>query len=146
MPVLKHFLKVKGTFETATNATVKSPPLILVHFHLSSIKHTAHFTIVEQLMAEYYHEDESELIVMDFPFNFGSDKDITKWNVEAAKSLAKISHYSHAVIFVTTHSDPDRGDLWFGYDEGTPCAAKVGDVSGLFYHFILILIMNLTVA
>ena len=133
MPVLKHFLEVKGTFETATNATVKSPPTILAHFHLSSIQHTAHFTIVEQLMAEYYHEDNSQLLVLDMPFNFQSDQDVEKWNVSAAKYLANIPHYSHVVIFVTTHSDPDRGDLWFGYDkENRPCAAPANEVSGLF--------------
>ncbi len=72
---------------------------------------------MEQLMAEYYHEDDSQLLVLDMPFNFGSDQDVEKWNVNAAKCLANISHYSHVVIFVTTHSDPNRGDLWFGYDK-----------------------------
>jgi len=147
VPVLKHFLKVKGTFEMATNATVKSPPTILAHFYLSSYKHTAHFTIVEQLMAEYYHEDDSQILMMDLPFDLGSNQDVEKWNADAAKRLANISPYSHVVVFVTTHSDPDRGDLWFGYDKDkNPCAAEADEVSGLFYHFILILIMNLTVA
>src|SRR5260221_13249188 len=98
-----------------TNATVKSPPTILAHFHLSFIKHTAHFTIMEQLMAEYYHEDDNQLLVLDMPFNFGSDQDVEKRNVNAAKGLAKIFHYSHVVIFFTTHSDPNRGDFRFGY-------------------------------
>lgn len=115
----------------ATNATVRSPPLIFLHFRLSSIKYTAHFTVVEQLMAEYYHEDESELLVIDLPFNFGSKKAIKNWKIEAANYMSGISQQSHVVVFVTTHSDPESGDLWLGYDDkkDKPWAAKVDEVS-----------------
>ena len=62
--------------------------------------------------------------------------------------MADLSGYNHVIIFITTHSDPDTGDLWIGEDKrNKPCSAKVSSVStGLFHHFILILMMYSTVA
>jgi hypothetical protein len=148
VPVLNQFLKVKGTFETFTSATIKSPPTILLHFQLHLIQHIAHFTIVEQLMAEYYHAGDCRLLVMDMPFNVGHNEALDKWNLDAAECMHEVSLYNHVVVFVTTHSDPNSGDLWLGLDKNNKaCAAKVDNVStDLFYHFILIFTMNSTVA
>lgn len=130
MPVLNHFLKVKGTFETSIAATVKSPPTLLLHFRLHSIELVAHFTIVQQLMAEYYHEADSRLLVKDLPFNMGPDQAVNQWSLDAASLMGEILSYKHVVVFITTHSDPESGDLWFGHDEkNEPFAGKVSDVS-----------------
>jgi hypothetical protein len=42
------------------------------------------------------------------------------------------------VVFITTHTDPDRGDLWLGHDEDNEiCAVAIDDVIILlFYYFI----------
>jgi hypothetical protein len=130
VPVLNQFLKVKGTFETSTSATIKSPPTILLHFQLHLIQHIAHFTIVEQLMAEYYHAGDCRLLVMDMPFNVGHNEALDKWNLDAAECMHEVSLYNHVVVFVTTHSDPNSGDLWLGLDKNNKaCAAKVDNVS-----------------
>lgn len=99
-------------------------------------------------MAEYYHEDDSQLRVFDLPFDVGLIQARGEWDMKARNLVDEISGYNHVVVFITTHSDPDTGDLWLGKDENNePCAAEVGDVSTcLFYYFILILIMNSTVA
>jgi hypothetical protein len=70
----------------STSATIKSPPTILLHFQLHLIQHIAHFTIVEQLMAEYYHAGDCRLLVMDMPFNVGHDEALDKWNLDAMQS------------------------------------------------------------
>ncbi|HYT44833.1 MAG TPA: hypothetical protein VEP90_21070 [Methylomirabilota bacterium] len=62
-------------------------------------------------MAEYYHENDSQLLIMNVPFNIKSNEAVNKWNADAAKHLARISQYSHVVIFVIMHSDPNKGDL-----------------------------------
>ena len=59
--VLDSFLKVKETFKISTNAIVKLPPTILIHFCLEDIEHIAYFTIIQQLMAEYYINGKSKL-------------------------------------------------------------------------------------
>jgi len=147
-PVLKTFLKVTGRFETSTKATVISPPTVLLHFHLESQRHVAHFTIVEQLMQEYYYEEESQLQVLDLPFDVGKFESASEWNRNAGNILNSLTPHTHVIVFITTHSDPDSGDLWLGKDEeGKPCAAAADDVSAdLFINFILIITMDSTVA
>jgi hypothetical protein len=145
-PVLKNFIKVKGTFETATRATTRCPPTIIVHVRLLSVEHLAHFSIVEDILAEYYTKDD-QLKIIDLPINITDNETLEKWNINVSKVVAGLSGYSHVIVFITTHSDPDSGDLWIGQDEhNNPCASSVSFVStSIFYHFILILTINLTV-
>ena len=123
-----------------SNAIVKSPPTILIHFHLEDIEHVTHFTIIQQLLAKYYIKGESKLQVMDIPFNITNEQSLDKWNVEAAKRLRGISCYEHVVVFVTTHSNPDRGDLWARQNSPKncpkdPCAITVKNVSCSLFFF-----------
>ena len=72
------------------------------------------------------------------------DNDATaKWNMDVTHLMACLSQYvyKHVIIFITTHSVLENGNLWLGKDEdGANCATTVGNVStSLFYHFILIL-------
>jgi hypothetical protein len=149
-PVFDHFLKVKGTFELATNASVQSPPTLMIHLRLKNLPHLAHFTIVHELLAEYYHESEGRLQVLDMPFAIENDEEAAEWTVMVTNQLRMLRPHEHAVVFITTHSDPDRGDLWTKKSESPheePCAVTVSDVSsGVFYQIILILIINSTVA
>ncbi|KAF8141807.1 hypothetical protein EV363DRAFT_1443744 [Boletus edulis] len=61
--VLNSFLRVNGQFETAAMAAVLTPPALLVHFRLRSIRHLAHFKMVEDHLREYYENDR--LCVLD---------------------------------------------------------------------------------
>jgi hypothetical protein len=141
--VLNSFLKVKGTFETSTNATVYSPPTLLLHFRLQSVQLKAHFTIVQELLAEY-HIHSKNLNVIDIPFNIGDDEELDKWNTFAEELAAELFGFKHVIVFVTTHSDPNTGDLWRGQDKNNnPWAEEVNEVStSLLYNFILILTIN----
>jgi hypothetical protein len=89
-------------------------------------------------MAEYFHEEESSLQVIDIPFNVSHNQAVGEWNLQAAHRMRGISHHDHVVVFVTTHSDPDRGDLWTGVDRANqPCAVTVSNVSTGILYFII---------
>jgi len=136
VPVLNKFLDVvQGTFETASNATVRSPSTILLHFYLHSISHLAHFTIVEELLSEYSWNNK-QLSSLSIPCNFGRSDLQLDWDSDATKLLAGRSQFDHVVVFITTHSDPVSGDLWLGEDEtGKVWAAQASAVSSaLVYH------------
>ena len=122
------------------------PPTLLLHFHFHTIHHISHFTMVDQLLAEYYQDDR--LWIIDIPFNVGHNEALDHWHREAAKLVASLSRYRHVIVFVTMHSDPDTGNLWLRQDEHSDtCAAMVGNVSThLFYLFILTFTLNPTVA
>lgn len=115
----------------ATNAKVQSPPTTLIHFHLDSIPHLAHFSVVHQTLAEYYiMGDDDSLHVVDLPFNVGHRRAVKKWSADASRLVAGLSRYKHTFVFITTHSDPETGDLWLGKDENSEnIAAAVGEVS-----------------
>jgi hypothetical protein len=146
-PVLDKFVKVLGGFEASIAARVHSPPTVLLHLRLHSITYVAHFTMVEDLLAEYYSAG-NKLKVLDLPFNVREDKATAEWSKDAAKLISELSGFRHVVVFVTTHSVPDNGDLWLGNDRSNkPCAALVDNMSAnLFYHFILIFTVSLAVA
>ena len=130
-PVLNKFLKVKGTFGTSISAKVYSPPTVLIHIRLQSIAHIAHFTIVDQLLSEYYSED-NPLTVFDLPYSIGHDQAATDWNSKVTKLVARLSSRRHVIIFITTHSVPENGDLWLGKDrKGDDIATTVGNVSDI---------------
>jgi hypothetical protein len=134
-PVLNNFLEVKGTFQTATNATVHTPPVILLHFYLHSIQHVAHFNVVEQLLSEFYLESSSNLQIKNIPFNISDAQTLEKWDVEASSHVAELSTSAHVIVFITTHTDPERGDLWLGHDKhGKPFAAASDDVSTCLFY------------
>jgi hypothetical protein len=103
---------VKGTFELATNAAVRSPPTLLMHFRLRTTSRVAHFTIVQDLLAEYFKEGgDSNLHVVDLEINIEDNEDVATWTSKAAERVHQITmrKREQVVVFVTTHSDPDRG-------------------------------------
>ena len=134
-PMLKKFLNVRGTFEASIGATVHSPPTLLLHLCLHSIRHTAHFTIVDDLLSEYY-SNSNALKVLDLPFNLGHDQAAIKWKSDTTKLVAGLSGFRHVVVFVTVHSVPENGDLWFGHNKAEePCATQVGEVNNILFYF-----------
>jgi hypothetical protein len=102
--------------------------------------------LTEDLIEEYY-TSEDELEICKIPFNIRDERGVAAWNRDAAKFVAGLSRYSRVIVFITTHSVPTNGDLWIGKDENDEgIAVTVDNVStSLFYHFILVLTMNLTV-
>jgi hypothetical protein len=96
------------------------------------VKHLSHFSIVNNVLAEYYQM--GGLQVVDLPFNLNTPEDVDEWNSGAGEVVARLSASHHVVAIITDHSDPDTGDLWLGVDEkGEPSAGEVEGVSaGLF--------------
>jgi hypothetical protein len=134
-PVFKNFLKVNGRFEHSISGRVQTPPTILLHLFLHSIRHAVHFTMTEQLIAEYYSGND-QLQVISIPFNIGDERAVETWARDSRRTMVNLSVPSHVIVFVTTHSVPDTGDLWIGQDDqGESIAVTVENVSTrLFYH------------
>ena len=146
MPVLNAFLKVKGTFEMATWATTRSPLAVLIHLRLPSISHTLPFDVTQATLSEYY--PKGNLKIIDLSFNLVDGQKEAAWEKEVESVITDLFECDLVFFFITNHSSPDTSDLWLSeVSPGKPIAALVSDVSTiLFYHFILILIINLTVA
>jgi hypothetical protein len=151
-PILNNFLKVAGTFELTAGATVQSLPTILIHIKLNSIPYISHFTETRKGLIEFYH-NTNQLHIMEMPFNITNSRAAGKWNNEVAIWIVNLSGYMHVIIFATTHSVPDNGDLWLGgIEPRKPIATTVANVIIylfiylFFCHIIQILTVNSTVA
>jgi hypothetical protein len=140
VPVLNSFLKVAGTFELTSGATIQSPPTVLIHIKLHSIPYVSHYTMTREALGEFYY-NANRLRTIEMPFNVPTDRAAVKWNNDVAKQIGHLSGYTHIVIFVTTHSVPDNGDLWLGETEPQkPIATNVATViTSLSCHLIQIL-------
>ena len=130
-PVLNTFLKVKGTFQTSTKASIYTMPTLLLHFRLQSIRHYAHFNIIKDALRGYY-PDNGRLHTVDIPFNLETEKAQLVWPDHAGEIVTHIhtSGFKCVVAVVTNHTDDDRGNFWFsGNEDGKePGAAAVDDV------------------
>jgi hypothetical protein len=92
--------------------------------------------MTNEFLSEYY-TDNDQLRIINMPFNILNGEVAEEWNIEATKVVAGLSGYSHIIVFITTHSDPNTGDLWIGEDKKKrPCSTRVSSVStGLFSLF-----------
>ncbi|KAI6094827.1 hypothetical protein F5141DRAFT_1059355 [Pisolithus sp. B1] len=58
-------------------------------------------------------------------FNLGTPESMDAYDKAASDLANTLSAYSRVVLFLTTHSDEDRGDLFTGYINEKPVAYKV---------------------
>jgi hypothetical protein len=92
--------------------------------------------MTNKFLSEYYTNND-QLRIINMSFNILNGEAVEEWNIEATKVVAGLSSYSHVIVFITTHSDPDTGNLWIGEDKKKrPHSTRVSSVStGLFSLF-----------
>jgi hypothetical protein len=101
----------------------------------------SHFNVVEQLLSEFYIEARSNLQIQNIPFNITDAEALEEWVIEAESRAAQLSAARrlarHVIVFITNHTDPDRGDPWLGHDPGSGAsgAAAVDDASTCLFLF-----------
>ena len=129
----------------ATRATTCSPLAVLIHLHLPFILHTFPFDVMQATQSEYYLK--GNLKIIDLSFNLVDGQKEAVWGKEVESVITDLFECDLVFFFITNHSSPDTGNLWLSeVSPDKPIAALVSDVNTiLFYHFILILIINLTV-
>ncbi|KAI6000229.1 hypothetical protein EDC04DRAFT_2612093 [Pisolithus marmoratus] len=59
------------------------------------------------------------------PFNLATPQSMEVYEKAASDLADTLSPYSRVVLFITTHSDEDRGDPFSGFRDGNPVASKV---------------------
>ncbi|KAG6329336.1 hypothetical protein ID866_9753, partial [Astraeus odoratus] len=63
------------------------------------------------------------------PFNLANQRGQAAYNLTAPLLSTSLAHFSKVLLFLTSHSEEDRGDLFIGKDEGVLVASKVSEVS-----------------
>ncbi|KAI6004462.1 hypothetical protein F5J12DRAFT_783437 [Pisolithus orientalis] len=116
-PVLKHPLVVIGGFEHATTSEVAGNSTAIIHLHLESL--------------ELGHAPQDTYHFSQLPFNFATEESRAAYDTAASKLASSLTTFPKVVIFLTTHTDEDRGDLFSGMENKVPIATEVFELQFL---------------
>ncbi|KAI5987992.1 hypothetical protein F5J12DRAFT_786963 [Pisolithus orientalis] len=123
-PVLKHPLVVIGGFEHATTSEVAGNSTAIIHLHLESLElGHAPVHILHTMLQGYFRQDTYHF--SQLPFNFATEESRAAYDTAASKLASSLTTFAKVVIFLTTHTDEDRGDLFSGMENKVPIATEV---------------------
>ncbi|KAI6155038.1 hypothetical protein BKA82DRAFT_22301 [Pisolithus tinctorius] len=70
------------------------------------------------------------------PFNFTTKESRAAYDTAASELASSLTTFAKVVIFLTTHTNEDRGDLFSGMENKVPIATEVFEfLQGLLLHF-----------
>ncbi|KAI5983994.1 hypothetical protein F5J12DRAFT_787677 [Pisolithus orientalis] len=129
-PVLKHPLVVIGGFEHATTSEVAGNSTAIIHLHLESLElGHAPVHILHTMLQGYFRQDTYHF--SQLPFNFATEESRAAYDTAASKLASSLTTFAKVVIFLTTHTDEDRGDLFSGMENKVPIATEVFELQFL---------------
>ncbi|KAI6098642.1 hypothetical protein EDD16DRAFT_1718451 [Pisolithus croceorrhizus] len=101
-------------------------PTALLHLHLEGLAQDIGHSQVAMLcsfLQAYFPQGDYNFSQLSF--NLGTPESMDAYDKAASDLANTLSAYSRVVLFLTTHSDEDRGDLFTGYINKKPVAYKV---------------------
>ncbi|KAI6010973.1 hypothetical protein F5J12DRAFT_781930 [Pisolithus orientalis] len=129
-PVLKHPLVVIGGFEHATTSEVAGNSTAIIHLHLESLElGHAPVHILHTMLQGYFRQDTYHF--SQLPFNFATEESRAAYDTAASKLASSLTTFAKVVIFLTAHTDEDRGDLFSGMENKVPIATEVFELQFL---------------
>ncbi|KAI6154187.1 hypothetical protein BKA82DRAFT_4012185 [Pisolithus tinctorius] len=129
-PVLKHPLVVIGGFEHATTSEVAGNSTAIIHLHLESLElGHAPVHILHTMLQGYFTQDTYHF--SHLPFNFATKESRAAYDTAASELASSLTTFAKVVIFLTTHTDEDRGDLFSGMENKVPIATEVFELQFL---------------
>ncbi|KAI6017078.1 hypothetical protein EDC04DRAFT_2608179 [Pisolithus marmoratus] len=124
-PVLSTPPIIPGGFQYAMTSQVAPLPTALVHLYLEGIHQDIghpQVAMLHSFLQAYFPEGDYNF--SQLPFNLGTPESMEAYEKEASHLANTLCAYSKVVLFLTTHSDEDRGDLFIGYINNKPVASK----------------------
>ncbi|KAG2063577.1 hypothetical protein BDR04DRAFT_1123171 [Suillus decipiens] len=118
-PVFNVPATIHGRIEMASRSEISSNPILVLHFVLTALDPAGSPAAVMQHQLRPYRPNNSlqfHEIIFDIGTNAKADR-----HVESMKALVahlKPLEYERVEIFVYTHSETDRGDIWGGFEDG----------------------------
>ncbi|KAI6168601.1 hypothetical protein EDD17DRAFT_1503415 [Pisolithus thermaeus] len=125
-PVLAHPPLIQGTFQHAISGHVASLPTALVHLHLDNLE-LGHpqVNVLDSYFQPYFSEKSYHF--SHLPFNLTTEQSVNSSEKVAIDLTHSLSSLSRVVIFLTTHSDEERVDLFVDHLDGEAVAFKVSE-------------------
>ncbi|KAI6018542.1 hypothetical protein PISMIDRAFT_96846 [Pisolithus microcarpus 441] len=118
---------ITGGFHHAITSQVAPHSTALVHLHLENIE-VGHpqVNMVHSLLHPYFPKGRYHFCQL--PFNLTTKESLATYQVAALDLANTLSSYQNIVLFLTTHSDEERGDLFTGFIDSKPVASQVFEV------------------
>ncbi|KAI6023249.1 hypothetical protein PISMIDRAFT_114950 [Pisolithus microcarpus 441] len=124
-PVLSTPPIIPRGFQHAMTSQVAPLPTALVHLHLEGLHQDIghpQVAMLHSFLQPYFPKGDYNF--SQLPFNLATPKPMEAYEKEASHLANTLCAYSRVVLFLTTHSDEDRGDLFVGYINNKPVASK----------------------
>ncbi|KAI6154494.1 hypothetical protein EDD17DRAFT_1764749 [Pisolithus thermaeus] len=133
IPILAHPPVVQGSFQHAISSQVASLPTALVHLHMDNLEvGHAQVNIMNSYLQPYFPQGSYQF--SQLPFNLATQESLHDYEKAAIDLAHSLSSFSRVVLFLTTHSDEERGDLFSGEVDGKPIASKVSECLQVLFH------------
>ncbi|KAI6137274.1 hypothetical protein F5141DRAFT_1209602 [Pisolithus sp. B1] len=117
---------IPGGFHHAITSQVAPHPPALLHLHLEGLAQDighSQVAMLHSFLQAYFPQGDYNFSQLSF--NLGTPESMDAYDKAASDLANTLSAYSRVVLFLTTHSDEDRGDLFTGYINKKPVAYKV---------------------
>ncbi|KAI5996453.1 hypothetical protein F5J12DRAFT_785423 [Pisolithus orientalis] len=126
----KHPLVVIGGFEHATTSEVAGNSAAIIHLHLESLElGHAPVHILHTMLQGYFTQDTYHF--SDLPFNLATKESRAAYDTATSELASSLTTFAKVVIFLTTHTNEDRGDLFSGMENKVPIATEVFELQFL---------------
>ncbi|KAI6018345.1 hypothetical protein EDC04DRAFT_2607808 [Pisolithus marmoratus] len=138
-PVLSEPPVITGGFQHAINSQVAPHSTALIHLHLENLEvGHAQVNMIHSLLQPYFPKGRYQF--SHLPFNLTTQESLGAYQSTAFDLATSLSSYQSVILFLTTHSDEERGDLFAGFVDGVTVASEVSEVlQALFTPFTQII-------
>ncbi|KAI6010348.1 hypothetical protein EDC04DRAFT_2610216 [Pisolithus marmoratus] len=118
---------ITGGFQHAINAQVAPHSIALIHLHLENLEvGHAQVNMIHSLLQPYFPKGRYQF--SQLPFNLTTQESLAVYQTAAFNLATSLSSYQSVILFLTTHSDEERGDLFAGFVDGVTVASEVSEV------------------
>ncbi|KAF9230158.1 hypothetical protein BU15DRAFT_69437 [Melanogaster broomeanus] len=137
-PVLDSFPVLTSNHTLSAQSEVNSEPLLILHFFCKGMESRASpADLVNNLMQPYF--SASTLQFLEVEFDFGTTEKVHEHaeKMEALRKEIRAVPAGRALIFISTHSEEQRGDLFAGHEGPESKPSPIAIEVDKFFMFLL---------
>jgi len=143
--VLNKPIIVRGVCERTSKSQVCAESTFILHLICTGMNTRGSLPLLLKASLEDYHPADM-LRYEEVIFDFGSHQKLDQWKskIQKLETVLATCKFKRKIIFVTVHSELERGDLFAGTDEhGDSVSMEVEEVCAIksirFYTFLIFL-------
>ncbi|KAI6010587.1 hypothetical protein EDC04DRAFT_2905784 [Pisolithus marmoratus] len=122
-----NLLSSQVVFQHAINAQVAPHSTALIHLHLENLEvGHAQVNMIHSLLQPYFPKGRYQF--SQLPFNLTTQESLVAYQSAAFNLATSLSSCQSVTLFLTTHSDEEKGDLFAGFVDGVIVASEVSEV------------------